>query len=431
MNILYDMTVLCKGLDNETSKTGVHRVVEKVFEELYSKDEINIRFVCDYNSEISEQGKRYIKSKNKLSEDTLLVPEKKQVLQDIQSKKSEIIKKISHQKNIFNVLILKVHFKFLQLKNLFILNEENYSKKDLADFDIYHSPFHPIPNWIKQNPDLKYFITVYDLIPIKHPEYFTQYILDLFNNIIESLDFNTYIFCISQSTKNDLIEHCKNKIDPNKVFVTPLAASDLFYRVTDSTLIDQVLKKYSIPQKKYVLSLCTLEPRKNIISVIKAYASIVQKFQIEDLNLVLVGTKGWNFDKIFEEIDNLQNLRNRIIVTGFVDDSDLSAIYSNALVFVYPSFYEGFGLPPLEAMKCGIPVITSNNSSLPEVVGDAGFMIDANDLESLQHEILKIYNNDNYRSTLVSKSIIQSKYFSWENTAELVINGYKNAIVGL
>ena len=220
-----------------------------------------------------------------------------------------------------------------------------------------------------------------------------------------------------------------NKINPGKVIVTELAASEMFYKSSDKEYNKYIQHKYSIPNLPYILSLCTLEPRKNILTAIRSFAKMIEQEHIADLNLVLVGTKGWNFDQIFEEIDNSKKLKNRIIITGFIPDQDLAAIYSDALFFVYPSFYEGFGLPPLEAMRCGIPVITSNTSSLPEVVGNAGIMIEPTDEDALSAAMLAIYQNSELRKSLTEKSLFRASQFSWAKCAQETINAYSQSLI--
>jgi glycosyltransferase involved in cell wall biosynthesis len=150
--------------------------------------------------------------------------------------------------------------------------------------------------------------------------------------------------------------------------------------------------------------------------------------RIDDLYLVLTGVQGWHFDQIFEEIANADEVRDRIILTGFVPDGDLAPLYSGALAFVYLSLYEGFGLPPLEAMQCGTPVITSNTSSLPEVVGDAGIMIAPTDGDALCQALLDLYNDPALGQAMSRKSLERAKLFSWEKTVERTIDAYKLAL---
>jgi glycosyltransferase involved in cell wall biosynthesis len=219
-----------------------------------------------------------------------------------------------------------------------------------------------------------------------------------------------------------------DKVDPGKVIVTHLAASDHFYKSEDRINNTLVLKKYKIPPVPYVLGLSILDPRKNMIQIIDAYADLVRKEKINDLNLVLVGPAGYDFQKITNAKQKYPDLKNRIIVTGFVADEDLAAVYSEALMFVYPSIYEGFGLPLLEAMKCGVPVITSNNSSMPEVAGDAAILIDPLDRSQLSNAMHELYSDSVLRDRFASLGFERSKLFSWKRCAEETVDAYRKSI---
>lgn len=244
---------------------------------------------------------------------------------------------------------------------------------------------------------------------------------------LNSLDIEDYVICVSHATRNDLLNNVK--LDPAKVFVVHNAASsDIFYPCSDLAKIASVRRKYSIPEYPYILGLSTLEPRKNIDHVIRCFAKLVQEQSIKDLNLVLVGGKGWDYNKIFEEIENHASLKERIIFTGYVADEDLAALYSGALAFVYMSFYEGFGLPPLEAMQCGVPVVTSNTSSFPEVVGEAGIMLAPKDVDGFCNSIFEIYKKPSLREAMSLASLEQAKNFSWEKCIQETIAAYKTAL---
>ena len=156
---------------------------------------------------------------------------------------------------------------------------------------------------------------------------------------------------------------------------------------------------------------------------------MITEKKVDDLSLVLVGKKGWDFEKIFQEYENAKELKSRIIITGRIPDDDLACIYSNANSFYYMSFYEGFGLPPLEAMQCGLPSVVSNTSSLPEVVGDAGILLDPKDQLALTQNMWKLYSDENYRSEMSLKSIEQSKKFSWEATVQQHVDIYRQIIL--
>ena len=230
------------------------------------------------------------------------------------------------------------------------------------------------------------------------------------------------IIAVSKSTKNDLVNIYN--VDPEKIKVIYSGinpVSSIQYPVSS---ISKIKKKYNLPEK-YILYLGTLEPRKNIIGLIKAFEIFKTKLKSRGrhsgmspsgFKLVIAGSKGWLYRDIFKTVKN-SPVKNDIIFTGFIDDEDKSILYSQAELFVYPSFYEGFGFPPLEAMACGTPVITSNFSSLPEAVGDAAIMINPYNLDELYRAMETVLNDDKLKNTLIKKGFEQTKKFSWQKCA--------------
>ncbi|YAF95883.1 MAG: FkbM family methyltransferase [Nodularia sp. CChRGM 3473] len=302
---------------------------------------------------------------------------------------------------------------------LFHLSELKY-----INIDVYHSTYYPLPNSIYSSTRI---ITVCDLIPILFPQYFNHNSEHIIKNTIGQIDRNDFVCCISESTKKDICQYQQN-LSKNQVFVTYLAADqEKFYPCYNHKLINKIKQKYKIPNQPYLLTLSTLEPRKNIAHIIRCFFALIKNKNINNLNLVLIGTQGWQYEEIFAEINKIQELKNRIIITGYVPDEDLAPLYSGALSFMYLSLYEGFGLPPLEAMQCGTPVITSNTSSLPEVVGDAGIMLNPDDEIGLYNAIFKLYSEPEYRESLAGKSIQQSQKFSWDKYVQETIEIYKLA----
>jgi len=222
-----------------------------------------------------------------------------------------------------------------------------------------------------------------------------------------------HIIADSFSTKNDLLETFSNLKD-NNVSVIHLAASSVFKKSPKSD-IENFVKKYGLP-KRYFLSLATQEPRKNLKNLIEAFKLFRQNSAFDDIALVLVGGKGW-LDQGMEDTQN-EYKKYKIFNLGFLEDVLLPQLYSGALAFVYPSFYEGFGLPVLEAMSCGRPIITSQNSSLPEVAGDSALYVDPYSVDSIKSSLKEIADNSVLQEELSSKAIQKSKEFSWEKTAE-------------
>lgn len=296
---------------------------------------------------------------------------------------------------------------------------------ELPAADIFHSPFHALPD---STSGFRRFLTVCDIISLLHPEMFQGKAVNSLPRILASLRPDDQLLCISHATKQDICHHLT--IAPERAFVTHLAANpDTFYRCNDTSKINLIRNKYGIPaDTSYLLCLGTLEPRKNVELVIRTFVRLAKAGLCQDLVLVLIGTKGWGFDAVIQEIEGHTSLHNRFILAGFVPDSDLAALYSGAMAFAYMSRYEGFGLPPLEAMQCGIPVITSNTSSLPEVMGDAGIMLDPDDQDGLYRSILELYHNESLRRFLSIQSVKQASMFSWDKCVRQTIAAYKSAL---
>lgn len=432
MRVIYDISVLGGGLYDLRARTGIFRVIENLAQELVKAEAIS-----SFSSSLSMSNYfdciDYLQSNPTLSGVTLSKPDVNEaalyVFQYLNALSHININNFSPRRvNGVNMLANGVANRIIARANKYLIRK-TINRDVLAAADIYHSPFYPIPEHIKSSSKLKNVITVYDLIPVIYPKYFQFPEDNLIHSILKSIDNETWVTAISQATKNDLCNYLP-WLDPSKVFVTHLAASALFYRCQDQVMLKQVRTKFGIPDVPYILSLSTLEPRKNITQMIRCFVRLVEQEKINDLSLVLVGAKGWDFDSIFEEIAASPKIRDRIIVTGYVADEDLAPLYSAAMMFVYPSFYEGFGLPPLEAMQCGIPVITSNTSSLPEVVGEAAVMVGPQDADELCQAMLNIYNSAEIRKKMSLDSLEQAKKFSWKRCADETIETYKLAIAG-
>jgi len=426
MKLFYDISVLGLGHVHNRAKTGVFRVVENIANQLVNHPDCKVTFCSNRDIKFLNDCKNYLQKNKQFEKTVFTLPSDFNKRYHIANKKSEIILKLSNNNLSFVEKISeKLLFKKLKLEEQIFCSNNLINKKELAKTDIFHSPFFAIEDSIKKSGVNNIFITIYDLIPILYPKFFDQEVINVIEAMLNSITLETWILCISNSTKNDLLNYMGKKVNAERVFVTDLAASDFFYRSSNKSHNEVIREKYNIPNSPYILSLCTLEPRKNINKTIRAFANMVIQEKINDLNLVLVGPKGWDYEQIFDEINNFKNIKERIIVTGFVADEDLAAIYSDALLFVYPSYYEGFGLPPLEAMQCGLPVITSNTSSLPEVVGNAGIMVSPDDLDALSESMLSVYTNDLLRKNMAEASLIQAQKFSWERCGNETIAAYK------
>lgn len=313
-------------------------------------------------------------------------------------------------------------------KFLCATNEKRLFDDMKEDINFFLAPFGVAPENITSIDSIKQVHIIYDLIAIHHPEYFTDEGALEVKRIIDSLTHETIIFAISEYTKRDLLNYRKD-INPEQVTVIPLAADDKFLPCVDKVKQIEMCNRYGIPHNMpYILSLATLEIRKNLETTVDAFYEYIKNNPESKLNLVLAGMTGWKLEQLQEKINENSELSSRIIFTGFIDDDDLASLYSRSVCFIYLSRYEGFGLPPLEAMACGVPVITSDNSSLPEVVGDAGLMFDCNDYNGVADAIKEIFENQTVQKELSGKSLERAKMFNWDITADIVLDRLKKEI---
>jgi glycosyltransferase involved in cell wall biosynthesis len=422
INILYEISNLGLGGYDLKARTGIFRVIENIIEKIQDFSSLEVQFtscvslneaiLTDYylNNERKNWKPQSIELWNLMFGSIYL-----KILKNIHNNKSCTLS---------NRIARKVQTKLLKvIQNIAI------TKKVDKEFKIYHSFFFPLPNLSKFGITAKQrIITVYDLIPVLMPQFFTEGMQGFFlRELIPSIEIHQdWVICISHSTKKDF---CRlTGMPEERVFVTHLGASNNFYKESNTDKIQETLDKYNIPQGRYILGLSTLEPRKNTAHLIRCFFKILLENKYDDVYLVLAGSKGWLYEEIFQTADSHSSLKDKVIFTGFIDDKDLSSIYSGASFFVYPSLYEGFGLPPLEAMQCGLPVITSNNSSLPEVVGDAGIMVNATDESQLCQAMTKLLNDPNLCQQLSKQALQQSQNFSWEKCAAETIAIYQHIL---
>lgn len=288
----------------------------------------------------------------------------------------------------------------------------NIAKKD--KLDLYHGTSFYIPKGIK----CKSVVTVHDLSFLKYPETFTKSRI-LYGKMFikDSVNRANKVIAVSKSTKNDIVNYYG--IDESKVEVVYLGARDIFSEANQEEIIN-IKKKFSVD--RYILSVGTLEPRKNLSSLLKAFNRISDKID-KDIKIVFVGKKGWLIGDLLEEA---RKISDRIVFTGYVTDEELKCLYSGAQLFAYPSIYEGFGLPVLEAMSCGANILTSNVSSLPEVIGNVGELINPLDVNEIAEGILKCLEKD--KDAMKQCVIKRSQKFSWNKCAEDTNRLYENLL---
>ncbi len=281
--------------------------------------------------------------------------------------------------------------------------------------DLLHSPGFTLP-FIKT---CKQAVTIHDMTFFNYPEHHTFlkriYFPMMIKHAAKRADL---IFADSENTKQDIIKILKVK--PDEIQTVHLGVEDIFFEKRNEKETKRILSKYNI-NKKYLLFVGTIEPRKNIATLISAFAKLPR----EDLDLVICGKLGWMYDEIFSLIKK-EGISEQVKLLGFVPDEDLPSLYANSEVFVYPSFYEGFGLPVIEAMASGCPVITSNLSSTKEIAGESAMLIDPNDQEELIQAIKNLLANDKMRQNLIKKGRLRAKEFTTLATAEKTLRAYQS-----
>lgn len=283
--------------------------------------------------------------------------------------------------------------------------------------DIIHSTHLTAPRLQRA----KLVVTVPDLTFVTHTQFHVEeninYCSEQMNRAKNRAD---HFIAISDNTKHDLV--ARLRIPEGKITVTHLAADIIYRPLEDEEKIRVLRKKYGI-DRDFLLFVGSIEPRKNVQGVLHAISKLSTGLKKEYM-FVAAGGTGWLNNEVYNLIENL-GLTGIVKFLGYLDDDELPVLYNAATAFVYPSFYEGFGLPPLEAMACGTPVITSNVSSIPEVVGDAAFKVDPANIEELATAIEKVLSDNELRRQLSEAGIERSKKFSWKKTAEATLAVYK------
>jgi glycosyltransferase involved in cell wall biosynthesis len=306
----------------------------------------------------------------------------------------------------------------LPLPQLINLVAKYYEPADIVHGTAYG--VYPCPKSLK-------VMTIHDMSFIKHPEYLTKKLLRFHHHRVKnSLKWTDLIITVSQSSKQDIINYLD--VDPQRIYVTPLASRyDQTWReqIKIKTPFLKTQTKYDF-SKPYILFVGTIEPRKNINGIIKAFNFLKQKYQIPH-QLILIGQNGWKSESIFTAIAS-SNWRDQIHHLAYLSDELLGLFYSQASVFIYPSYYEGFGLPVLEAMNWGIPVVTSNVSSLPEVVGNAGLTVAPDDIYHICEALWQIISDQELSNNLSRNGQDRINLFSWQRTAQETLKAYRSIL---
>ncbi len=281
--------------------------------------------------------------------------------------------------------------------------------------DIFYSPDFVLPPVLRATRTM---LTVHDLSFMRHPEAFVSPLRRYLGRVVpRSIERSDRVLADSAHTRSDLITLFG--VPPEKVEVLYSGVDSRFSPQPETGERDHLRERYGIGARPYVLSVGTLQPRKNFVRLIRAFARLNDRLNQSafDLQLVIAGGKGWLYEKIFAEAERHDSVR----LIGFVDDADLPALYRNAALLAFPSLYEGFGLPVLEAMACGTPVVCSSKSSLPEVAGEAGLLVDPLDVDALSEAMARVLEDKTLREEMVARGYAQAAQFTWERAAHQLL----------
>ncbi|MBU0703619.1 MAG: glycosyltransferase family 4 protein [Chloroflexi bacterium] len=292
--------------------------------------------------------------------------------------------------------------------------------------DLFYSPDFVLPPTRRSTRAL---LTVHDLSFLHYPEHFVPKLVQYLTRVVtRSVARADRVLADSEATRADLIVHLGT--EPEKVEVLYSGVDPRFCPQPEPGEAERIRARYSIGSRPYVLSVGTVQPRKNYVRLIQAFAQLQPckpaNLQLADLQLLIAGGKGWLYEDILAEAEKHPN---RVRVLGFVDDGDLPALYRGASLFAFPSLYEGFGLPVLEAMACGVPVVCSDVSSLPEVAGDAALLVDPLDANDLVEAMARALEEADLRQGMIAKGLAQAARFSWERAARQLVDTF-DALLG-
>ena len=289
--------------------------------------------------------------------------------------------------------------------------------------DIYHGPDFVLPPLGK---NVRKVVTIHDLAFLEQPEYAVPSLAAYLRRVVpEAVAAADVVITVSSEVSRTLIKHFQTPKE--KLVVVPLGVSRYFRRVTDPILLEATRHKFGL-KHPLVLAVGTQEPRKNHSGLIKAFYK-AQKEKDGPAMLAIAGGTGWLYEETQQLVKEL-NLEEKVRFLGRVTNYELVTLYSSADVFAFPSFFEGFGIPPIEAMACGAPVITSNTSSLPEVVGDAALLVDPHNVDALAEAIYRLVRDEGLREELRQKGYQRVQQFRWEVSAARMLAIYQRLYQG-
>jgi glycosyltransferase involved in cell wall biosynthesis len=287
----------------------------------------------------------------------------------------------------------------------------------VGSMDVFHSPDYVLPP-VRRGKKL---VTVHDLSFLRYPEGAEPSLREyLIPAVFRSTKEADLVLADSENTRRDVVDLLG--VPTERVEVIYPGVDRHFRPIEDREALERIKELYRLSHP-FLLSVGTLEPRKNLIVLLEAYALLRERHSLPH-KLVIAGGKGWLYEGIFQRVEEL-SLTEEVVFLGYVPEEHLPALYNLADVLAFPSIYEGFGLPPLEAMACGTPVVTSDRSSLPEVVGEAGLMVPSDDHEALAEAIHQVVDDAAFREDLIRRGLARAAMFSWEAAGQKLLSVYE------
>jgi glycosyltransferase involved in cell wall biosynthesis len=284
---------------------------------------------------------------------------------------------------------------------------------------LFHATEHLLPKLTRARSVFTLHDTAYLLFPEYHLPRNRIYLRAMMPRFLRRAD---RIIAVSENTRRDALR--LYPIDPEKIEVIPEGVEARFRPDVGGDVISHIRRRYALPER-FLLSVGTIEPRKNLSTLVEAYAALRSRHP--EVGLVIAGSRGWLYDRFFEQLRSL-GLEDHVVFTGYVPEEDIPALLNAAEVFAFPSEFEGFGLPPLEAMACGIPVVCSNAASLPEVVGDAGLLLPPRDVRGWVTALDRLLDDGQLRADLSARGLARARLFSWDTAASRTLEIYRSVM---
>lgn len=428
ITVVFDIGYIYTVETHSIPKTGVHRAIVKTIELLRNRSNINLFFYINCPQGTDHESLKNFVQKIYRESHLHYLKGVKVINWEFSNRSLNFLERLTTNlpRSLSNIrlfsIVLRIFRKFLKkLNDKYILRR--VLKEIGNDTFIYHQP------WLlmEKRPfgqQAKYFFTIYDLIPLKVEELKKD--REWFEKMLGyAYPKSDHFLSISHHTKKDLLEY--NPLIPEKnVTVSHLAADEKFAPIAKE-ICEQTLAKYQIKSnQKFFLGIRATDPRKNYEIALDAFFQWITEKKIPDLAFLLLSSQGIRLDNLLEKYPHEMraHLRQKVIVTSYIDEHDLPVFYSSALCFIYPSLYEGFGLPVLESLQCGTAVITSNTSSIPEITGNAGLLVRPDSVEDFKAAYKKIYHSPELRKNLIENGIIRAGEFSWEKYLKITLDSY-------